>query len=35
MISIDGLNDGNSLIRVRNLNKVYRRGNESIDVLQG
>ncbi len=35
MVSIDGQDRGNSLIRVRNLNKVYRRGNESIDVLQG
>jgi len=35
MVSVDGQDRGNSLIRVRNLNKVYRRGNESIDVLQG
>ena len=35
MVSIDGQDRGNSLIKVRNLNKVYRRGNESIDVLQG
>ena len=35
MVSIDGQDRENSLIKVRNLNKVYRRGNESIDVLQG
>jgi len=35
MVSVDGQDRGNSLIKVRNLNKVYRRGNESIDVLQG
>jgi len=35
MVSIDGKEHSNSLIRVRNLNKVYRRGGETIDVLQG
>ena len=35
MVSIDGQEHGDSLIKVRNLNKVYRRGSESIDVLQG
>jgi putative ABC transport system ATP-binding protein len=35
MVSIDGQDHENSLIKVRDLNKVYRRGNESIDVLQG
>ena len=35
MVSIDGKEHSESLIRVRNLNKVYRRGGETIDVLQG
>ncbi len=35
MVSVDGRDDGSSLIRVRNLNKQYRRGSEVIDVLQG
>ena len=35
MVSIDGKEHSDSLIRVRNLNKVYRRGGETIDVLQG
>jgi putative ABC transport system ATP-binding protein len=35
MVSIDGKEHSNSLIRVRNLNKVYRRGGETIEVLQG
>lgn len=35
MVDIDGKEHSNSLIRVRNLNKVYRRGGETIDVLQG
>jgi putative ABC transport system ATP-binding protein len=35
MVSIDGREHSDSLIRVRNLNKVYRRGGETIDVLQG
>ena len=35
MVSIDGREHSNSLIRVRNLNKVYRRGGETIEVLQG
>ena len=35
MVSIDGQDREGTLIKVRNLNKVYRRGNESIDVLQG
>lgn len=35
MVSVDGRDTGSSLIRVRNLNKQYRRGSEVIDVLQG
>jgi putative ABC transport system ATP-binding protein len=35
MVSIDGKERSDSLIRIRNLNKVYRRGGETIDVLQG
>jgi putative ABC transport system ATP-binding protein len=35
MIRIDGRDQGNSLIRVRGLNKTYQRGSEEIHVLQG
>jgi putative ABC transport system ATP-binding protein len=35
MVRIDGKENSDSLIRVRNLNKVYRRGGETIEVLQG
>jgi putative ABC transport system ATP-binding protein len=35
MVNIDGKEHGDSLIRVRNLNKIYHRGSESIEVLQG
>ena len=35
MVRVDGSNSDSALIRVRNLNKQYRRGNEIIDVLQG
>jgi putative ABC transport system ATP-binding protein len=35
MVSIDGKEHSDSLIRVRNLNKIYRRGGETIEVLQG
>lgn len=35
MIRVDGKGDGSSLIRVRGLDKKYRRGSEEIDVLQG
>jgi putative ABC transport system ATP-binding protein len=35
MVDVDGKEHSNSLITVRNLNKVYTRGGESIDVLQG
>ena len=35
MVDVDGREHSNSLITVRNLNKVYTRGGESIDVLQG
>ena len=35
MVSIDGKQHGDSLIRVRNLNKIYHRGGETIEVLQG
>ena len=35
MVSVDGRDMTGSLIRVRDLNKQYRRGSETIDVLQG
>jgi putative ABC transport system ATP-binding protein len=35
MVRIDGKGDGPSLVRVRNLDKKYVRGNEEIHVLQG
>jgi len=35
MVSVDGSDSANSLIRVRNLNKRYQRGSETIEVLHG
>ena len=35
MIRVDGRGDGSSLVRVRGLDKKYRRGSEEIHVLQG
>src|SRR5580700_10125333 len=35
MIRVDGRSDSSSLIKVRGLNKTYRRGGETIQVLQG
>ena len=35
MIRVDGRSDAASLIKVRGLNKTYRRGGETIQVLQG
>ncbi len=35
MVRVDGIDSDNALIRVRNLNKQYKRGSETIDVLQG
>lgn len=35
MVRVDGNGTEGSLIRVRGLDKTYRRGNEDIDVLQG
>jgi len=35
MVSVDGKDVQGSLIRVRNLNKKYQRGSETIEVLQG
>ena len=35
MVRVDGTESANALIRVRNLNKQYKRGSETIDVLQG
>src|SRR5579864_4738665 len=35
MVRIDGRGDGNSLVRVRGLDKKYQRGSEEIHVLQG
>jgi putative ABC transport system ATP-binding protein len=35
MVRIDGKGNGNALVRVRDLDKIYTRGNEEIHVLQG
>jgi len=35
MVRVDGTDSDSALIRVRNLNKQYKRGSETIDVLQG
>jgi len=35
MVRVDGTENANALIRVRNLNKKYKRGSETVDVLQG
>jgi putative ABC transport system ATP-binding protein len=35
MVKIDGIGNGNSLIRARNLGKTYHRGSEELHVLQG
>jgi putative ABC transport system ATP-binding protein len=35
MVSVDGSDRGNSLIQARDLNKQYRRGSETIEVLHG
>ena len=35
MVKVDGTDAPGSLIRVRNLNKKYQRGSETIEVLQG
>ncbi len=35
MVKVDGTDVPGSLIRVRNLNKKYQRGSETIEVLQG
>ncbi len=35
MVRVDGSGSDNALIQVRNLNKQYKRGSETIDVLQG
>ncbi len=35
MVRVDGRGDESTLIRVRGLNKTYRRGSEAIHVLQG
>jgi putative ABC transport system ATP-binding protein len=35
MVRIDGRDQGDSLIRVRGLDKTYQRGSEEIHVLQG
>src|SRR5258707_9517132 len=35
MIRVDGSGSSSSLIKVRGLNKTYRRGGEQIQVLQG
>ena len=35
MVRVDGNGNGEGLIRVRGLDKSYRRGGEEIHVLQG
>ena len=35
MVRVDGRGNGNSLVRVRGLDKKYQRGSEEIHVLQG
>jgi len=35
MVRVDGKGNGSSLIKVRSLDKKYRRGSEEIHVLQG
>src|SRR3977135_4386719 len=35
MVQVDGTGRTNSQIQVRGLNKTYKRGGESIQVLQG
>jgi putative ABC transport system ATP-binding protein len=35
MVRIDGKGNGSALVRVRDLDKIYTRGNEEIHVLQG
>lgn len=35
MVKVDGNENGNALIQVRNLTKTYVRGGETIDVLKG
>lgn len=35
MVRVDETGSDNALIQVRNLNKQYKRGSETIDVLQG
>jgi putative ABC transport system ATP-binding protein len=35
MVRVDGRGDENTLVRVRGLNKTYRRGGNEIHVLQG
>ena len=35
MVRVDGEGNGTSLVRVRNLDKKYRRGSEELHVLQG
>ncbi|MGE0405103.1 MAG: ABC transporter ATP-binding protein [Candidatus Korobacteraceae bacterium] len=35
MVQVDGKASGDSLIRVRGVNKTYQRGSEQIQVLQG
>jgi putative ABC transport system ATP-binding protein len=35
MVRVDGSTSDDALIRIRDLNKQYRRGAETIDVLQG
>jgi putative ABC transport system ATP-binding protein len=35
MVRVDGKNNSDSLIKIRGLDKQYKRGGENIDVLQG
>ena len=35
MVRVDGKGSSESLIKIRGLDKQYKRGGENIDVLQG
>ena len=35
MVHVDGENQGQTHIQVRNLDKIYKKGSETVDVLKG
>jgi len=35
MVRVDGIENSNALVQVRNLDKTYQRGSQEVDVLQG